>query len=45
MAQANLTKRVLAPTDELHDVDSGTIDGYQGEEKSVAILCMVGSQK
>ena len=26
-------------------MDSGTIDGYQGEEKSIAILCMVGSQK
>ncbi|KAL9135674.1 MAG: hypothetical protein Q9175_003125 [Cornicularia normoerica] len=28
IAQANLTKRALALTPELHDVDSGTIDGY-----------------
>ena len=45
MAQAILTKRILALADELHGVDSGTIDGYQGEESPIAILCMVGSQK
>ena len=28
-----------------HDVDSGTIDEYQGEESPIAILCMVGSQE
>lgn len=44
IAQANLTKRALALTLELHDIDSETIDGYQDKEKSITILYMVGSQ-
>jgi len=45
LAQVNLTRRALALTTGLEDVDTGTIDGYQGEEKSVVILCIVGSEK
>ena len=45
MAQANLTKRALALTTGLQEVDSGTIDGYQGGEKAITVLCMVGSEK
>lgn len=45
IAQVNLTKRALALRSELHGVDAGTIDGYLGEEKSVVILCIVGSTK
>ena len=45
MAQVQLTKRNLAVTAGLHNVECGTIDGYQGEEKSIAILNIVGSEK
>ena len=45
MALANLTKRALALTTGLQEVDSGTIDGYQGGEKAITVLCMVGSEK
>ena len=45
MAQANLIKRALALTTGLQEVDSGTIDGYQGGEKAITVLCMVGSEQ
>ena len=44
MAQANLTKRALALTTGLQEVDSGIIDGYQGGEKAITVLCMVESE-
>ncbi len=44
VAQVSLTKRALALSLELRGVDAGTIDAYQDEEKSVVVLCMVGSQ-
>ena len=45
VAQVQLTKRNLAVTAGLQNVECGTIDGYQGEEKSIAILNIVGSEK
>lgn len=45
IAQANLTKRALTLIPELHDIDSKTIDDYQGKEKSITILYIIGSQK
>jgi hypothetical protein len=45
LAQISLTKRAIQLTPGLEEVESWTIDAYQGEEKSVVILCMVGSQK
>ena len=45
VAQVQLIKRNLAVTAGLQNVECGTIDGYQGEEKSIAILNIVGSEK
>ena len=45
LAQVGLTKRALANTSDLREVDAGTIDGYQGEQKSVLIICAVGSDR
>lgn len=30
---------------DLQEVDSGTIDGYQGGERAIPVLCIVGSDK
>ena len=43
IVQVGLTKRALARTSELRDIDASTINTYQGEEKPVVILCIVGS--
>ena len=45
LAQIGLTRRELARTPGLKGVDVCTIDGYQGEEKPVVILCIVGCEK
>ena len=39
--QIALTKNAVALTPGLEDVDKSTIDAYQGEERSVVILCIV----
>lgn len=44
-AQVALLKRALAFDTVTRDVNASAIEGFQGEETAVAILCIVGSEK
>lgn len=45
MTLANLTKRALALTTGLQEVNSEIVDGYQEGEKAITMLCMAESEK